>query len=124
MRGLPIRLRLTLGFAVAMAVVLSVVGAFAYHHLAAGLSDDLNRELRQRAQDLIIAVSHPDSSLAELAGTGFIEQGRASPKLVTPSGGVLQATETLRNKPLLSRAEAARKPRMARSSSTACRRPV
>ena len=107
MRRLPIRLRLTLGFAVAMTMVLSVVGAFAYHHLAAGLSDDLNRELRQRAQDLIIAVSHPDSSLAELAGTGFIERGESFAELVTPSDGVLQATETLRNKPLLSRAEAA-----------------
>lgn len=107
MRRLPIRLRLTLGFTVAMAVVLSVVGMFAYHRLAAGLSDDLDRELRQRAQDLMIPVSQPDSSLAQLAGTGFIERGESFAELVTPSGGVLQATDTLDDEPLLSRAEAA-----------------
>jgi two-component system, OmpR family, sensor kinase len=107
MRRLPIRLRLTLGFAVAMAVVLSVVGAFAYHRLAGGLSDDLNRELRQRAQDLMIPVSQPHSSLAKLAGSGFIEQGESFAELLTPSGAVLQATRTLGNTPLLSSAEAA-----------------
>ena len=107
MRRLPIRLRLTVGFAVAMAVVLSVVGAFAYHHLATGLSDDLNRELRQRAQDLIIPVSQPHSSLALLAGSGFIERGESFAELVTPSGAVLQATRTLGDTPLLSSAEAA-----------------
>lgn len=107
MRRLPIRLRLTLGFAVAMAVVLSVVGLFAYHRLATGLSDDLNRELRQRAQDLIIPVSQPGSSLAQLAGTGFIERGESFAELVTQSGAILQATETLHGEPLLSRAEAA-----------------
>ncbi len=90
-----------------MTVVLSVVGAFAYHHLAAGLSDDLNRELRQRAQDLIIPVSQPHSSLAKLAGSGFIERGESFAELVTPSGAVLQVTGTLGNTPLLSSAEAA-----------------
>ncbi len=75
-----------------MAVVLSVVAVFAFHHLAAGLSDDLNRQLRQRAQDLIIPVSQPHSSLAKLAGSGFIERGESFAELVTPSGAVLQAT--------------------------------
>lgn len=107
MRWLPIRLRLTLGLAAAMAVVLSVVGVLAYQRLAAGLSEDLNRELRQRAQDLVIPVSQPDSSLAQFAGTGFIERGESFAELVTPTGAVLQATETLDAQPLLSAAEAA-----------------
>lgn len=107
MRRLPIRLRLTLGFTVAMTVVLAVVGVLAYHRLAEGLSDDLDRQLRQRAQDLIVPVSRPDSSLAALAGTGFIERGESFAELVDPGGRVLQATETLNGEPLLSRAEAA-----------------
>jgi signal transduction histidine kinase len=108
MRRLPIRLRLTLVFAAGMVLVLSVVGGFAYHRLALGLSDDLNRELRQRVQDLITPVSEPSSSLEDLAGTGFVERGESFAELVTAKGKVLQATETLHNEPLLSRAEAAR----------------
>ena len=91
-----------------MTLVLSVVGGFAYHRLAVGLSDDLNRELRQRVQDLIIPVSEPASSLEDLAGTGFVERGESFAELVTPSGKVLQATGTLHDEPLLSRSEAAR----------------
>lgn len=94
------------GFTVAMAVVLAVVGVLAYNRLAAGLSDDLNRSLRQRAQDLVVPVSQPSSSLAELAGAGFIERGESFAELLTPNGGVLQATETLNKQPLLSPAEA------------------
>lgn len=99
-------MRLTLGFAAAVAVVLSVVGVFAYHRLAAGLSDDLNRELRQRAQDLIVPVSQRSSSLPEYTGSGFIEHGESFAELLTPSGGVQQSTASLRGEPLLSRAEA------------------
>ena len=59
MRTWPIRVRLTLGFAAVMAVVLVLVGLFSYDRLAAGLSDDLNRQLQQRAQDLSRAAGRP-----------------------------------------------------------------
>ncbi len=108
MRRIPIRLRITLAFSLAMALVLCVVGVFAYQRLAAGLSDDLNRELRQRAQDLITPISEPGSSLDDLAGTGFVERGESFAELVAVNGRVLQATETLNDEPLLSEAEAAR----------------
>lgn len=71
------------------------------------LSEDLNRSLRQQAQDLVVPVSQRTSSLTELAGTGFIERGESFAELLTPNGGVLQATETLNRQPLLSPAEAA-----------------
>ena len=108
MRRLPIRLRITLGFAVVMALVLSVVGLVAYRHLAVGLSDDLNRELQQRAQDLSVPVSQPGSSLETLAGTSFVEHGESFAEVMTTEGRVLQATATLHGQPLLSAAEAAR----------------
>lgn len=108
MRRLPIRLRITLGFAVTMAMVLSIVGVVAYRQLAEGFSDDLDRQLQQRAQDLTIPVSQRGSSLKHLAGTGFIERGESFAEVMTPAGRVLQATETLHKQPLLSGAEAAR----------------
>jgi len=106
--GLPIRLRITLGFAVAMAIVLSVVGMVTYFLLAAGFSTDLDRELKQRAQDLTPVVAQGSSQLADAAGSGFIERGESFAEVVTPGGRVLQATATLNGSALLSRAEASR----------------
>ena len=108
MTAWPIRLRITLGFALAMALLLTVVGLVAYQRLAAGLSDDLDRELQQRAQDLTAPVTRPGSSLTDLAGTGFIERGESFAQVVGTDGRVLQSTETLRGEPLLSGTEATR----------------
>jgi two-component system, OmpR family, sensor kinase len=105
---LPIRLRLALSFAVAAAVLLAVVGTFGYVRLSAGLSHDLDLELRQRAQDLIVPVSRSHASLTRLAGTGFVEHGESFVEIVTPSGRVVDATRTLKGRPLLTASEAAR----------------
>jgi signal transduction histidine kinase len=105
---LPIRLRLALTFAAAAAVLLTAVGWFGYARLATGLSHDLDLELRQRAQDLIVPVSAPGSSLTDLAGTGFVERGESFAEVVTPSGQLLESTPTLHGRAVLSQAEAAR----------------
>jgi signal transduction histidine kinase len=106
--GLPIRLRITLGFAVAMALVLAVVGIVTYSLLAEGFSKDLDRELKQRAEDLTPVVAHRSARLADAAGSGFIERGESFAEVVAPGGRVLQATATLNGSALLSRAEASR----------------
>jgi two-component system OmpR family sensor kinase len=105
---LPIRLRLALSFAGAAAVLLAAVGTFGYVRLSAGLSHDLDLELRQRAQDLIVPVSRSHASLTRLAGTGFVEHGESFVEIVTPSGRVVDATATLKGRPLLTASEAAR----------------
>ncbi len=107
MRAWPIRLRITLGFTLAMALVLSIVGLVAYNRLAAGLSDDLNLKLEQRVQDLAAPVSRPGSSLADLAGSGLIERGESFAEIVGTDGRVLQSTETLHGQPLLTVTEVA-----------------
>lgn len=108
MRRLPIRLRLAIFFAAAAAVLLTTVAAFGYLRLSSGLSQDLDRELRQRAQDLIVPVSRPGTSLEDLAGTGFIERGESFAEIVSPTGRTLEATSTLHGEPLLSPAESGR----------------
>jgi signal transduction histidine kinase len=107
MRRLPIRLRLALWFTAAAAVLLAAVGAFGYQRLASGSSDALDLELRQRAQDLIQPVSAPGASLTALAGTGFVERGESFAEVMTPQGGLVEATPTLHDRPLLSPDEAA-----------------
>ena len=108
MSRLPIRLRLALFFAAGAAVLLTAVAGFGYLRLSDGLSQDLDRELRQRAQDLIVPVSRPGTSLEGLAGTGFVERGESFAEVVAPSGRLVQSTSTLHDRPLLSPAEASR----------------
>jgi signal transduction histidine kinase len=108
MSRIPIRLRLALVFAGGAAVLLTAVAGFGYLRLSDGLSQDLDRELRQRAQDLIVPVSRPGTSLEDLAGTGFIERGESFAEVVSPSGRLVQSTSTLHRRPLLSPAEASR----------------
>lgn len=107
MRSLPLRLRLALSFAGVAAVLLTAVGAFGYVRLAGGLSDDLDRELRQRAQDLAGPVAQPGVSLRDLTGSGFVERGESFAEIVTPSGEVVDSTPTVRGRALLTRAQAA-----------------
>lgn len=107
MRSLPIRLRLALAFACVTALLLSAVGVFGYVRLAAGFSADLDRELRQRAQDLAGPVSGPDASLRELSGSGFIERGESFAEIATPAGRVVDSTPTVRGHALLTPEEAA-----------------
>src|SRR4051794_28588475 len=108
MSRVPIRLRLAIFFAGAAAILLTAVAAFGYLRLSSGLSQDLDRELRQRAQDLIVPVSRPGTSLEDLAGTGFIERGESFAEIVSPTGRTLEATSTLHGEPLLSPAESGR----------------
>ena len=107
MRGLPIRFRLAVSFTLAAAVLLTAAGVFGYVRLAAGFSDDLDLELRQRAADLVGPVSRPDASLRDLGGAGFIERGESFAEIVTPSGDVVDATPTLRRQALLTPPQAA-----------------
>lgn len=108
MKRPPIRLRLALAFTAAAALLLTGVGVFGYARLSSGFSHDLDRELRQRAQDLIVPVSRPGTSLEDLAGTGFIERGESFAEVMTPQGRVVEATPTLEDQALLSPADAAR----------------
>jgi two-component system, OmpR family, sensor kinase len=50
MKRLPLRIRLTLAFGVAMAVVIAVLGAFLYVRVRGALDEQLNQSLRTRAE--------------------------------------------------------------------------
>src|SRR6266508_4115321 len=90
MSKVPIRLRLTLVFALAMAVVLAGAGWFVYLRLASDLTQALDQELRSRAQDVSALVLHRGSLRA--TGGGLIEPGESFAQLLTADGRVLDAT--------------------------------
>ena len=103
MSRVPIRLRLTLVFTAAMAVVLAAMGIFVYSLVASDLSDALDRELRSRAQDLSALVDRSGS--LERTGSPFVEHGEAFAELVGPDGRVLDSTPTIGSFGLLNESE-------------------
>lgn len=106
MSRLPLRLRLALVFAAATAVVLSGAGWFVYHSVASDLSDALDQELRSRAQDLSALVAH-GGSLGASRG-GLIESGESFAEVIAGDGRVLDATEPIGRRRLISSAQVGR----------------
>lgn len=102
MSRLPIRLRVTAAFAVAMTVVLAASGLFLYLRLESHLSLSLDRDLELRAQDLAALVSQPHGTLAGDSGARFVERGESYAQLLSPGGRVVDATAPLGRAPLLS----------------------
>jgi signal transduction histidine kinase len=104
-KRLPLRVRLTLLFALAAAVVLMGAGWLVYARVASDLSASLDQQLRGRAQDLSALVRR-GGSLRSTAGT-LVEQGESFAELMSTDGRVLDATDPI-DRPLLSAAELAR----------------
>jgi signal transduction histidine kinase len=102
---LPIRLRVTAAFALAMATVLAGSGLYLYLQLGSHLAASLDRDLRLRAQDLAALISRPEVALAKENGGRFVERGESYAQLLAPDGHVLDATRPLGSVSLLSGAE-------------------
>jgi two-component system OmpR family sensor kinase len=97
--AMPIRFRLTLAFAVAMAVVLAAMGLFLYLRVGAALDRTIDQSLRQRADDVGAPLRQGDSRLA-VRGEGLAQ-------VLDPSGSVVDSTRGL-GRPLLDAAEVSR----------------
>ncbi|MDQ6934363.1 MAG: ATP-binding protein [Actinomycetota bacterium] len=105
---LSLQLRLSLAFAAAMAVLLTVAGTFQYGHLANALSQALDLQLRQSAQNLIPVVTRARGGGSPLAGHSLVEKGESFAEVVDPGGAVLEASDSLHRAVLLAPAELAR----------------
>ena len=105
MNRLPIRVRVTVAFAVAMAVVLAGSGWFLYARLGSHLALSLDRDLQLRTQDLAALVNAPGSKLPKVSGSRFVERGESFAQLVDTRGRVVDATLPLGGSRLLTPAE-------------------
>ena len=99
MSRMPIRVRVTAAFAVAMSIVLAASGWFLYARLESHLRTELDTSLQVRADDLA-ALVREHGSLAP-SGRGLIEPGESFAQLLDRNGNVLDATRPLRVAPLL-----------------------
>jgi signal transduction histidine kinase len=103
---LPIRIRLTLVFSAAMALVLAGAGLFAYGRVGTDLNRALDQQLRGRAQDLSALVRRGGSLRA--TNGGLVERGESFAQLLGPGGRVLDATPPLGRASLLESGELTR----------------
>jgi two-component system, OmpR family, sensor kinase len=95
---LPIRLRVTLAFALAMAIVLAGTGLFLYVRLGSALDGTIDQTLQARATDVSALVEQSDA----LGG-----RGEEITQVLAQDGSVLAATPGL-ERPLLTSAERSR----------------
>ena len=78
----PIRIRLTLAFAVVMAVVLGATGLFVYIRLESALDQTLNAGLRSRADDVAALIGQADTGLSEGRPTSLAERGESFAQVI------------------------------------------
>ena len=103
MSRLPIRLRLTLFFTAAMAVVLAGATWLLYMQVGSDLGSGIDQSLRSRAQDVGALVR--DGGSLRSTSSPLIESGESFAELVSPNGRVLDASSSLHGAPLLSAEE-------------------
>jgi two-component system, OmpR family, sensor kinase len=101
MNRLPVRLRVTVAFALAMALVLGFTGWFLYARLGAHLANALDRELSVRGQDLVALVVEQRRPLAADQSANLVERGETYAELLDPSGRVVDSTPPLGSTSLL-----------------------
>jgi heavy metal sensor kinase len=104
MSGVPLRLRVTGAFALAMAVVLAASGWFLYTRLSSHLATQLEQELQVRAQDLAALAVGGHGSLARDGRSRLVEPGESYAQLVA-GRHVVDATAPLGARPMLGPAQ-------------------
>jgi signal transduction histidine kinase len=99
MRPVPVRIRLTVGFAAVMAVLLAGAGAYMHSRVAADLNTGIDGALRARVADLTALVEQSESGLRDARAEGIEQTDFA--QVVDRHGRVFDATAGLRRHVLL-----------------------
>jgi two-component system, OmpR family, sensor kinase len=99
-RRLPIRVRLTIAFAVVLAAVLGAGGVVLYTEFERDLDEVIERDLNARAADVAALVSQGSDPERVLSGSG-----ERLAQLYTPAGRLLASTPALRGARVLTGAQ-------------------
>jgi two-component system OmpR family sensor kinase len=101
---IPIRLRVTLAFAIVMAVVLAALGFFVYSRFETELSEQIDQSLRSHGDDIASLLTRRDLSKS----TSLLGREESFAQVLTEGGAVYATTPQLDGEPQLTPAEAAR----------------
>lgn len=107
MSRVPIRLRVTLAFTAAMALVLVAVGFFLYYRLEARLDESINNGLRSRAGEVSALAQTSERTLGGSHNVSLIEPGESFAQVLMPKGRIVDSTPQLGDRPVLSRSQLA-----------------
>ncbi len=101
MRRLPITVRLTAVFAVAMAAILVATGLFVHLRLGSELDQALGEGLQSRADDVTTFVRRSGPSTDAVGGKRLTDAGESLSQIVDPSGTVVGGTTAVGDRSLL-----------------------
>jgi heavy metal sensor kinase len=104
MSRIPIRLRVTLAFALVSAVVLAALGWFVYARFDAELSEQIDQSLRTHGDDIASLVANGDLA----RNSKLLGREESFAQVLTPDGQIYASTPQLGSDPQLTPAEAAR----------------
>ncbi|UJA20388.1 HAMP domain-containing protein [Thermoleophilia bacterium SCSIO 60948] len=105
MSRLPLRLRVTLGFAVAMALLLGALGAFVLVRFSDRFDESIDEALGTRLVDLANAVRTDPSRLRETSGSALAEPEDGYAQLLNRRGEIVDSTAQLGEQAILSPAQ-------------------
>jgi two-component system, OmpR family, sensor kinase len=97
----PIRLRVTLAFTAAMALVLAAVGLFLYLRLEAQLDESIDNGLRSRAGEVAALSRASETGLKSSHEASLIEQDESFAQVLTQDGRLVDSTPQLGSQPVL-----------------------
>jgi signal transduction histidine kinase len=98
---IPIRLRVTAVFTLAMAVVLVAVGLFLFLRQKAQLDESIDNGLRSRAGELATLARTSETGLRQSREAALIEQDESFAQTLTRGGRLIDSTPQLRGRPVL-----------------------
>jgi signal transduction histidine kinase len=107
MSRVPIRLRVTLAFTAAMALVLIAIGLFLYFRLEARLDESIDNGLRSRAGEVSALARTSERTLGGAHNASLIEPDESFAQVLTARGRIVDSTPQLRDRPVLNRSQLA-----------------
>ena len=101
MSRIPIRLRVTLVFALVMAIVLAGTGLFLYLRLESSLNHSIDTDLQSRSQQLIRVMRVVDKGLGEAARSLLDKRAEDFAQVLTTSGRLFDPQHQRGQRPVL-----------------------
>ncbi len=105
MSRIPIRIRITIAFAGAMALLLTALGLFIYLRFGDQLDHTIDQGLRSRAKEVSALARDSDGALGAAGGELLIESDESFAQVQLPSGRVVDSSSQLGDQPLLGPSE-------------------
>ena len=101
MSRIPIRIRLTLAFVLALGVVLAGLGVVVYTRFENSLNDNTDRALRSRATDIAALIDRSGPRIPGARGDRFIESEESFTQILDTQGQIVDASSRASSEPLL-----------------------